>query len=73
MLKALRNTLIYNLGSVALGSFIIAIIQFVRVSQTLSLRAWSAGHHVSAGHIIMLGLNGDSRGRQDPVVVSRLS
>jgi cellobiose-specific phosphotransferase system component IIC len=32
VLKALRNTMIYNLGSVAFGSFIIAIIQFVRVS-----------------------------------------
>lgn len=31
VLKALRNTMIYNLGSVAFGSFIIAIIQFVRV------------------------------------------
>jgi hypothetical protein len=32
VLKSLRNTMIYNLGSVALGAFIIAIIQFVRVS-----------------------------------------
>lgn len=33
VLKALRNTLIFHLGSVALGAFIIAIIQFVRVRQ----------------------------------------
>lgn len=33
VLKALRNTIIYHLGSVALGAFIIAIIQFVRVSK----------------------------------------
>lgn len=32
VLKALRNTMMYHLGSVALGAFIIAIIQFVRVS-----------------------------------------
>ena len=31
VLKALRNTIIYHLGSVALGAFIIAIIQFIRV------------------------------------------
>jgi hypothetical protein len=31
VLKSLRNTMIYNLGSVAFGAFIIAIIQFARV------------------------------------------
>lgn len=39
VLKSLRNTMIYHLGSVALGAFIIAIIQFVRVSDSLSVRA----------------------------------
>jgi len=31
VLKALRTTVIYHLGSIALGAFIIALIQFVRV------------------------------------------
>jgi hypothetical protein len=31
VLKALRTTVVYSLGSIAIGSFIIAVIQFVRV------------------------------------------
>lgn len=35
VLKSLRNTMIFHLGSVAFGAFIIAIIQFVRVSSVV--------------------------------------
>lgn len=30
VLAALKNTIVYHLGSVAFGSFIIAVIQFIR-------------------------------------------
>jgi hypothetical protein len=30
VLAALKNTIVYHMGSVAFGSFIIAVIQFVR-------------------------------------------
>jgi choline transporter-like protein 2/4/5 len=31
VLKAMRNTVIFHLGSIALGAFIIAVIQFIRL------------------------------------------
>lgn len=30
VLAALKNTIVYHMGSVAFGSFIIAVIQFIR-------------------------------------------
>lgn len=52
VLKSLRNTMIYHLGSVALGAFIIAIIQFVRVSEGQNLPAavcQRGSHSLGAG------------------------
>lgn len=31
VLRSLRRTLVFHLGSIALGSFVIAVIQFVRL------------------------------------------
>jgi hypothetical protein len=31
VIRSMRRTVIYNLGSIALGSFVIAVIQFVRL------------------------------------------
>lgn len=53
MLKALRNTMIYHLGSVALGAFIIAIIQFVRV-RSLSVVVLNSGWCVCTGRAAKL-------------------
>lgn len=52
VLKALRNTIIYHLGSVALGAFIIAIIQFVRVSKMACSSFAGCAVHVWQAYLV---------------------